>query len=378
MIGFVVSLIAVAVSATLDTEVFTYTITDASASNLYEQGSTEYHCFDTNSGTKTFVRGSYGFFGYFEGEVSPNDPHTFYVNWWETVSGSITASQTGSAAIHYSPDWLNVTGPMWNTASYGPMTSTWSADAGVYVGLASAATLTYNGTTLAGPLFALRYCLYPGQQASQPRPASYETMTVLSTSSSEGTNTFCQAPIGGPGDWLGVYLFNYNKDDDPTTAGIENGNYGTAPIGFLLKSGFGFVGDWNANTGPNAGTSGPNIYIIQDMDFTADGTTYTNEMVGFYCNVDENNNRNFCTHEFYDVVANVDNACPQEYARTSLLNPLYTFAKDGTGDSEHPSCMMVPPTAPIILAITTFIFMVSTIYLYCRGKQISPAYPAPA
>ena len=374
MLSILISVLAVAVTGTLDTQIWSYHIADDTASTMYEGGSTEYHCFDTDSGTKTFVRGTYGMFGYFEGAVSLTDPHTFYVNWWETVSASITKTSAGSAALTYASDWTSVTGPSWNTASYGSMSSSWDAITGVALGMSSAATVTVNGTTLAGPMASLRYCFYPGQQASSPIPASYATMNVLSTGSSEGTNTFCEVPIGGPGDWAGVYMFNYNKDDDPTTAGIELGVYGTTSSGFMLKSGFGYVGDWHAYTGPFQGNSGPNIYVSGQMDFTADGTQYTNVMVGFYCNVDPNTyERNFCTHELYDVVDDVVNACPQGYTISSDLNPLYKFATEGTNDSVHPQCTMMPPTAPIILGITTFLFMCSTLYLFFRGKQISPA-----
>ncbi len=80
----------------------------------------EYHCFDQNS----YVRGTYGMRGYFEGRL---DGHTAYVNFFETTNdGESLTPSTGSAVITYSDDWSAVDGPFWNSGA-STMPGSWGS-----------------------------------------------------------------------------------------------------------------------------------------------------------------------------------------------------------------------------------------------------------
>ena len=369
----IVAILMIGISCVVDTEIWGFGLADDALNTNYYEGGLEYHCFDTTNTTKTFVRGTYGMFGYFEGEVSPNDPHTFNVNWWETVTNSITQTRAGSASIKYTLDWTNVTGPYWTSASYGSSSSTWHSINGQYLGSTSEPYIVYLNETLTGPQTALTYCLYPGQ-AVLAQPA-YEPYEVISTSSKLGTNSICQIPFGGPSGWLGTYMYNFADDDDVTTQGIETGNYCINSFGFELKSGFGFIGDWNAMTGPFAGMSGPSVYILANMDFDAGSTSYRHVMFGYYCNTGADNIRTSCFPESYNIIPNttivtgiISNPCPNGFVNSGLLDPVFEFSYEGTN---HVSTCDIPfPIATVVLGITTFICMCSTLYLLWKKMYL--------
>ena len=95
-------------SVSVYTTLYEYDLIGTSVNTNYVEGSKEYHCFDYDGTKKFYVRGTYGMYGYFEGPVSDGNTNVFYVNWYESTSGSIDTSASGSAILTYSFSWDEV------------------------------------------------------------------------------------------------------------------------------------------------------------------------------------------------------------------------------------------------------------------------------
>jgi len=320
------AVLAIAAAGVSQTSLYVYNLSDVTRNNNYAAGKVENHCFDeTPSGVKTYVRGTYGNYGYFEGAASANDPMSFLVNWYETSSGTMVPT-SGSAYLTYSSDWSQVTGPYWASGASDLMGSwgAWNSNSG----WKAADDLTTQGANT-----ILTTCLYAGVNAGAHRSNIKALNNVMSVSghSGQGTNDFCEVPVGQVGGaWIGSYQYIYDAAHPSNTT--EDGNYGTNPFGFWVQSGFGFTGLWYASTGPYAKTYGSNLYMTVS-DKKADPVT-----VGFYCNVKgkfPNIQRTACFPEYY-TVHGVDwnkEKCPAYYRLDGSLDPLFEFA--AIGKSNH-------------------------------------------
>lgn len=344
------------------TKLKSFNINDNRLNQLYSSGSKEYHCFNyDNNGIIIYVRGTYGNYGYFEGNVDPINELVFYINWYETsIINNNLAASTGSAILNYSSTWDAVSGTYWITGS-GDMANSfkrWNSINGTFIVNDSS---TSNSDTL------LEKCLYPGVNYETQRSSISILSDLSMTSESDaGSSTFCKVPVGGPGTWLGTYEYKYTIDVDGVT-GTETGNYGINPLGFSVKSGRGFVGQWIANTGPFAGHTGTNLYLTISRSSRI-------IIVGFYCFVDSNLIRTQCQPEYYEVLTDkttkryIDliSHCPKYYQTDKSLKDLYTFTSLGykhksTCDNEQPSSPWIVASIFIIFSgilIFTFIYIV--------------------
>ena len=334
------------------TDLFSFTIHDNRIDTLSPQGKVEYHCFNSDSnGMKNYVRGTYGYYGYFEGLVDSFNPLTFHINWYETgIGNGDLIGLTGSGILNYSSTWNAVSGTYWISGP-GDMNDSfkrWNSINGTFL---------TDDSSSAGSDILLSNCLYPGINYESPR----SSITVLSdlsitSSSDSGSTTFCKVPVGGSGTWLGTYLYKYTKAVDGIN-GIETGNYGVNSIGFSIKSGRGFVGKWIANTGPFAGGTGSNIYITISRSSSI-------LIIGFYCFVNSNLIRTNCSTEYYEVLTDKSTSeyqqliasCPNYYRTDNSLESLYNFAS--LGYQHHSSCKNGNKDTPVswTIAIIFIIF----------------------
>jgi hypothetical protein len=299
------------------THMLRYKLQDASLNGQYAEGSNEYHCFDVTDEQRTYVRGTYGFYGYFEGAVDSADPLVFHVNWWETGKGTLLPT-SGAGTIKYSATFETISGPYWESGSSDMLGSygVWSAANG---------TVVARDNSPSGKQAILQKCLYPGAATARPRTsiAALTQTSAVSGSADTGEVTLCSMPAGpANGSWLGTYTYVYGDDDG---GGTERGNYGTNSFAIWGASGMGYVGTWHASTGGYAGTQGSLLHLT-----VADDTkTY---MVGFFCNVNAKLVQTECFTEYYEVTStnyNADN-CPAYYQKDHTLDPLYKFASLGS------------------------------------------------
>lgn len=316
-----VALIKVAIATS--TSMYTFTINDYVNFN-YPEGSLEYHCFESSGGNKTYVRGTYGYFGYFEGAVDSSNPLTFFVDWWDTSSTATgLLPNGGSAVITYNSAFTSMEGTYWNAGTSDVLNSfdSWSAKNGI---------LTTDDSTTAGQNMILQKCLYAGAALAAPRDsvAALTNTKAISGKSEQGTTVFCMMPAGpAVGPWLGTYYFVYGDDDGGTT---EDGNHGTDGITFWGASGMGLTGSWSASTGVYAGDVGTHVYMVT-------ASTTTTYIVGFYCNIDENFVRTDCATELYTVSGVNENmqSCPSYYKKDGSLDDLYKFSTVGSNLSNQ-------------------------------------------
>jgi hypothetical protein len=362
------------------TELRTFFIQDHRRNELYYSGLIEHHCFDINNNERNYVRGTYGSYGYFEGRVDPLDSTRFHINWYETSSTTLFGV-SGSAVLNYNSSWSHVEGISW-TGSSGDSFQNWSSTNG---------TSITNDSTSSGSQILLEKCLFPGinYQTSRNSVAILQDQSITSASS-DGLNTICQAPVGGLSLWFGTYSYEYSLDKDGVS-GTETGNYGLNSLGFQLKSGLGFVGEWKANTGPYSGDHGSNLYVIQSI------SSSTVAIVGFYCFVESSSSvaitRTQCENEYYEVIVDKDSkeyrhgvdSCPYLYRQDNSFRSLYEFAARGYQHRLHcgnkESSGSGGSTAWIVasifilfsaILILTFVYMI-LVRKVPRGAPIAPA-----
>jgi hypothetical protein len=337
------------------TTLYVYDLSDASANTLYPQGDKEYHCFDIEGGNKVYVRGTYGYFGYFEGAVDENDPQLFYVNWFETAAGTLLPT-SGSATLTYSALFDEVSGPFWSsgTSDFKDSFGSWlSTDGSVFA----------DDSTLAGRTSMLARCLYPGAATVLARAdiAALNNTIAVTGESLQGQNTLCYMPAGpAGGSWLGTYRYVFDDDDGE---GDELGTYGTDPYAFWGQSGMGFVGTYYALTGTFAGLHGSNIYMV-----VAD--TSKTYLVGFYCDVNDDKIKIKCAPEYYEVTTvngNTDR-CPHHYRLQGTLDPLYEFASTGSSNSETKSSAVPIALAIFFGCLSGLLIIVVIIILYIKAQ----------
>lgn len=359
------------------TELRTFFIQDQRRNDLYFSGLLEHHCFNLNNNQRNYVRGTYGSYGYFEGAVDPLNPSLFHVNWYETSLTSFYGV-SGSASLNYNSSWNHVEGIYWTGSSGDPNDSfrNWSSTNGSYVA---------NDLTSSGSQVLLQHCLYPGVNYETPR----DSVAILqdhsiTSSSSDGLNTICRAPVGGFGLWFGTYRYEYSYDKDGVS-GTETGNYGLNSLGFLLKSGIGFVGEWKAITGPYSGDHGSNLYIIQAT------SSSTVSIVGFYCFVDASSSdpvattRTQCESEYYEVILDKNSrkyrhgvgSCPSLYRQDESFQPLYEFA--AAGYQHRINCGESSGSAPWVVASVFILFSVILIltFIYMLLVRKTPRAVSP-
>jgi hypothetical protein len=349
-------LTVVATASAATTSLYQYDLSDSAANSNYDEGSIEYHCFDIDGGATTYVRGTYGNFGYFEGAVDDIDPFVFHVNWYETAAGTLTPTM-GAATLTYATDYVSVTGPYWSSGtsdisgSYGP----WNSQNGVF---------NTDDSTSAGQETILQKCLYPGATVAAARSevAALSDTSAVSGSSEQGENTLCAMPAGpAGGSWLGTYTYQYTEAEGGST---EKGNYGINPFSFWGESGMGFLGTWHASTGDYAGDKGPNLYMVV-------GAGADTSIVGFYCSVDDDGIRTDCYNEFYTVDAAAENAdnCPAYYRLDGSLDSLYDFASTGSDASDGGSNSDMVPIAMAILFSCLFGMLAGVVMYMCATKS---------
>jgi hypothetical protein len=338
------------------TELFEFDLIDVTANSLYPAGSKELHCFDIDaSGKKTYVRGTYGNFGYFEGKVDRYQFDIFYVNWFETASSSLEAT-AGSAILNYSYSWNEVTGPFW-TGGSGDISNSY----GNWHSINGEFKLSDNTTE--GSNVILSSCLTPGSNYRIDRNlVNSLSEPTISSSSYDGVNEFCRLPVG-VGVWLGSYQYVYREGV------VERGTYGIDSLTFLGESGMGFVGTWKAISGPYQDQSGSALYSIVGVSPTA------SVIVGFFCFTNEAGIRTNCTNEYYEVLPDTILNCPSLYKFGSDLDPLFDVVKKGTtlrsscGDDPSPSSSDVYLVLTIVFLITTVILSYTFLYILVVIKK---------
>lgn len=340
------------------TDLYVYELLDAASNDNYPMGSKEFHCFDSDGGQTTYVRGTYGHFGYFEGAVDAMNNHTFHVNWYESASGTLTPTM-GSATLTYSDNFEEVNGTFWSSGRSDIMDSygAWYAASGTYV--------TDDDANATASELMLRRCLYPGAAAADDRDDIDELHEsyISSFSQDGGGNNFRYMQASGAGAWLGVYQFVYDGSDD--AIGEERGNYGVDSFAFWVQSGMGFVGTWIASSGPFKGEHGSSLYMVVSENDAP-------KMVGFYCDVDENDIRTDCYEEAYEVIDQDFNVCPQWFKMEDTLDPLYKFAAKGSSKDEcddYDASSSPELVLAVLFGIFAFFLVLVIAYLMMKLKH---------
>jgi hypothetical protein len=357
---FILALQATSIAVVLSadsTSLYQYTTSDAAANYNYPEGSIEYHCFDSSTGVKSYVRGTYGYVGYFEGAVDPNNPQAFLVDWWDTTTTDDgLLPNSGSAVLTYDATFASVQGTYWSAGtsdilnSYGP----WSAQDGAVIA---------DDSSASGQSQILQKCLYAGASVAVPRDsiAALTATTAISGESEQGQNVYCAMPAGpAAGPWLASYYYVYGDDDGGTT---EKGTHGTDSITFWAASGMGQTTTWNAATGVYAGDMGTGIYMIT-------ATTTATYIVGFYCYINDDYVRTSCDTESYTVNGVNENAenCPSFYKLSGSLDDLYNFASTGS-DLSHNDKHVVPTAMAILFGCLSGVLLVVVIYQCVAAKK---------
>lgn len=224
--------------------------------------------------------------------------------------------------LNYSSTWDAVWGPYWSSGSSDIIDSygTWRSTNG---------SLIEDDTTDNGAAYILENCLYAGLSRAESREdLGLVDATFQSGQSGQGINSLCKMPVGGEGAWLGTYQYIYGVDDD--SEGTELGTYGIDPLAFWPASGMGFIGTWHALSGPYAGSTGSNIYMVTTS------TAGNKVLVGYYCSVNATTlERLDCFNELYDAQEEDALGCPAAYKRDGTLTALRKFAGAESCDDDN-------------------------------------------
>lgn len=257
-----------------------YNLTDVSASALYPEGGHEYHCLYTAPGASapSFVAGTYGKFGYFEGWVMPvnssSAAFTANINWWETNP----TPKSGAAALVYSKDVKNVTGKFWNSGNSEMLGSLydWGSIQGLKINatneMIQSACLLGDG----GAAIGKSHAGLPSLAKAFFGDAGHNIQTCMAGNNLDGE-----------------YAYTYTDAAEAAGAGYavgfkEIGTYEEAQP-FNSTVGEGFTATWMAGK-----KSGPGLYIVAPGKAGA-------QLLGFYCNTNAAGERTDCFDEVYDL-----------------------------------------------------------------------------
>jgi len=249
----------------------------------------EFHAFEVHPDLgHVYVRGTYGHFGYFEGEVYPGEwtnELRAYVKWMEADDHpGVHATLSGAAVLNYNMDYGDVYGERWRFDStsgpwYDNTVGQWNSWAGVpveYLGMDPYDT-------------AKVLCFYsPGNDFSgdveNPRGYVYQAMN------DRGMTTVMPTDAGSPiGGVLGGYIYKYSPKecrDFPELCAqynrIETGHYGNDLLVNFQSSAVVLSGFWHALSGPKSGQVGTVLYGMMDAYDEEEMMDYS-LMFGFHC-----------------------------------------------------------------------------------------------
>lgn len=231
----------------------TFTSTSPGYVMNWTGGATEYHCLYTPDGASspTYVKGTYGLYGYFEGTVDNSSVAT--VKYWSILpSTGPSLSEDSGAVIRYAANYANLSG------DFGGFLNSWGA---------------VNGTNNTSPTITQLkdQCLwaYDTIDGSKPRTAGYWT---ASSSSSDEQYWLCDFNTSIT---YGSYNYTYPPGNDTqgySVADTFETNSSTISTGF----------DYDT-VGQFAGTN----YTFLAVALTADASaTNPLQIGGFYCEID--------------------------------------------------------------------------------------------
>lgn len=235
-----------------------------------------------------YVRGTYGHFGYFEGEVfqdyeDHNKAHAF-VKWME-ADDRLHETISGSAVLKYDMSYGEVMGDMWKSGSYHDEPwymngmDEWYAWAGVPV---HEIGMDHYET-------AFTMCFYDHENphtgdVRNPRGFVYQSFN------DRGITTFMPTDVGSPiGGVLGGYMYKYSLKECrqfPELCAqynrIETGEYGNDLLVNFQSSAVIATGFWHAHSGPKGEQKGTVLYGMMDYHDEETGDDYS-LLIGFNC-----------------------------------------------------------------------------------------------
>jgi len=237
-----------------------------------------------------YVRGTYGHFGYFEGEMfqdyeDHNKAHAF-VKWMEADDRpGVQETVSGSAVLKYDMSYGEVMGDMWKSGSnhddpwYMNGMDYWYAWAGVPVDQIG---MDHYET-------AFTMCFYDHENphtgdVRNPRGFVYQSFN------DRGMTTFMPTDVGSPiGGVLGGYVYKYSPKECrqfPELCAqynrIETGEYGNDLLVNFQSSAVVASGFWHAHTGPKGEQTGTVLYGMMDFHDKEMGDDYS-LVIGFNC-----------------------------------------------------------------------------------------------
>jgi hypothetical protein len=300
-------------------------LNDSARNDRYPAGTKEHHCFEEHYGFRTFVRGSYGMYGYFEGFADYNSNGVFHVNFWEgsnhdgeAVSGAATIKYVDNEVDHF------VEGIFWNTGSNiltnstGPWHSTYPSTSPIVDGKLGCVYPDCPPTS-----DFLMNCLYDPSSSVRPglyNDNSFKKGNVYSKPTTQpngavSQNSFKQ--LYGNSTWLGAYTLDSGL---PNSADVvhERGHYGRSEA-FRTDTGAGVYGSWNSVAPQEA--SGSMLY-----KFTQHGDKPA--MLGWWCEsavIDGETVRTGCYHEEDELERKKNDLCPKIF-REDESDPLRRLA----------------------------------------------------
>ena len=123
-------------------------------------------------------------------------------------------------------------------------------------------------------------------------------------------------------------------------------------------SGFGFVGNWHANTGPYEGSNGTSLYMTCD-----------DKVSGFYCDIGDDLERSECYHEQYDITTRETVSTPEGYVDGESMFPLYYFVKRATGLYRCIPEAWDSSYYIIIFGILAGLLLLAALYFYLKRRS---------
>lgn len=302
--------------------------TDGRGSSAYLGGDDEYHCLYTSAGATSpdFVRGTYGFYGYFEGPISAS--RTAAIKWIETPSSLVPRG--GSATLQYTADFKEVSGTVGTTSSGGGWT-TWASGGG-QVAVGGVPEVDCMATP-------------PSFRAALPALTAFYN-------SVQGRVAMCNDPAG----FRGSYTFTYSSKEcreqsyDCSLTSDGRGHYGKAGIVTSTTGGYVVSTTFAEDAGPATGSQGSNMYTVAAF---SDTTLQPIQLRGFYCNV-ERGKRTSCYPEAYDIKSGSTPTLTDCTANYDLaLQSASTPPKKSSTAKQHPSQYLL---LPVVIALLLNIF----------------------
>jgi hypothetical protein len=264
------------------------------------QANVEVHCFnlDENSGKATYVRGTFGMRGYFEGAIV--NGKVAQVSWADVgyLGNTDLFVEAGAGTIWYDEHDQSFQNGWYYSAGFESLNSSSSMAPWGIEGNCEGTVWECLGleTTVTMEEIAMQYCFWDvaNQWDQSIGNVRFEPWGIYGDKS---PSTFWASGLGyneltGGGPILGAYSYQYTKKeckdlDCMKDGSLETGVYSLDTNVAAMNSTWVITSVWTANSGPYKGQSGSSVYAI-----VAGPNGMNQKFFGFFCNAKKNNHKN--------------------------------------------------------------------------------------